>query len=1120
MSPLRRLWAGPVRRGLGLLLAPAVAVMNRLSYPGKLALISALFVLPLGLVLSLLLIELQGEINFTRHEADGITYLKPLRRLLEHTAQARLFAQRCARGDVKARPQMLRRHDEMKAAFTTLASLDRDLGTDLQTTRKLDLLQQNWHFLQAKALTLDPVDTVELHTQLLHEVRDLIAHVGDTSKLILDPRLQTYYLMDVVLLKLPAAQEHLAEARLIGAGLGPDADPGARDRARLVVLGTLLESSAADTRKSLDTAYRDDAGGALPASLEARLQAYLEAVTAAAGRMRQDGKGAPAEADAALARALDAGFRLWDETARELDRLLQADIQRTAARRNLIAGGAGLVLLLVFYLLLAFHAAVLRTVAQLAEVSQRLADGAVDEKLTLETRDELGQVATSFNRVAARLRQEWAQAREESARAREAEEALRRAEQKYRGIFENAIEGIFQTSPDGRYLSTNPALARIYGYDSPEEMIEAFTDIAGQLYVDPGRRAEFARLLEENDTVADFESQIRRKDGSIVWISEKARAVRDAAGALLYYEGSVEDVTGRKRAEEDLRRARDAAEQANRAKSEFLAVMSHEIRTPMNAVIGMTSLLLDTPLGPEQRDYAQVIRDSGDALLALINDILDFSKIEAGQLELESQPFDLRDCVEGVLDLLAGRATEKRLELACAVAPGVPGGVRGDVTRLRQILVNLVGNAVKFTERGEVVVEVKSQIPSTKSQPTPNPQFPTPKPPGSGVLELGHSDLGVGCDLAVGAWDFGGGVELHFSVRDTGIGIPADRLDRLFRSFSQVDASTTRRYGGSGLGLAISKRLCELMGGTMWVETAPGRGSTFHFTVRAAPAEVPPRPYRLGEQPELRGKRLLVVDDNPTNRQVLRLQAASWGMVVRECSGGEEALRLLRNGEAFDVAVLDIQMPGMDGLCLAEEVRRQRHALPLVALSSLGTPLPAGAPFAAVLTKPVKQSQLYEVLLRVCARASAAADGPGRGPPSELDRGLAERLPLRILVVDDVAVNQKLMLTLLERLGYRADVAGNGLEALEALERQSYDLVLMDVQMPELDGLDASRQIRQRWPTAGLRIIALTASAMQGDREACLAAGMDDYLSKPVRASDLQAALVRWGHCPPSRVGQ
>ncbi len=776
-----------------------------------------------------------------------------------------------------------------------------------------------------------------------------------------------------------------------------------------------------------------------------------------------------------------------------------------------------------------------------------LADGSsVGPPLRLQTRDELAEVVLSFNRLAQRLRQEWTQAREESRRASVAEtqlrleqEALRQAEERYRSIFENAIEGIFQTTPDGRYLSANPALARIYGYDSPEELSQRFTDIAGQLYVDPGRRAEFIRLMVEQATLANFESQVYRKDGSIIWISENCRAVREQAGGvpsgqcprgtaslgqLLFYEGSVEDVTARRQAEEQLRRAKEAAEQAARAKSEFLAMMSHEIRTPLNAVIGMTGLLLDTTLTHQQQEFTTIIRTSADALLSIVNDILDFSKIEAGQLELEEHPFQLSDSIDEALELVAARANEKGLELAYLIEPATPALVEGDSTRLRQVLVNLLSNAVKFTDRGEVVVSVRSQQSAAAGGHVGGVYSPTPQTAG-----VGSSD----CCL------------LHFSVRDTGIGIPPERCGRLFQAFSQVDASMTRRYGGTGLGLAISKRLAEMMGGSMWVESAPGQGSTFHFTVRVrVPAGQPDSPVLT---PSLRGKRLLIVDDNATNRQVLRLQVQAWGLATRETGLASEALEWIRQGEEFDVAVLDIQMPGMDGIALARAIRQYRDAeqLPLVALSSLGR-RPAeseGVGFAHFLTKPVRQSQLYNVLVNLFAgHAPLGAEGrmrvpvkggmwgggltppqttqPGekagssslKGTRLELDSSLGERLPLRILLAEDIAVNQKLMFALLGRMGYRADVAGNGLEVLAALARQPYDLILLDVQMPELDGLETARRIVQGYPVPHRpRLVALTANAFQEDRKACLEAGMDGYLSKPINPLELQRALREAG---------
>jgi CheY-like chemotaxis protein/nitrogen-specific signal transduction histidine kinase len=510
----------------------------------------------------------------------------------------------------------------------------------------------------------------------------------------------------------------------------------------------------------------------------------------------------------------------------------------------------------------------------------------------------------------------------------------------------------------------------------------------------------------------------------------------------------------------DLKRSEEEARQASRAKSEFLANMSHEIRTPMNAVLGMTTVLGGTGLNQEQREYVETIRTSGESLLALVNDLLDISKIEAGMLQTESLPFDLRPCLDEAVDLLATSAARKGLEIGCLVEDGVPVRVRTDAARLRQILVNLLSNAVKFTQRGEVFLTAAARAPES-----------------------------------------GEGMELELAVRDTGIGIPADRIHRLFRPFSQVDSSTTRLYGGTGLGLAISRRLTAMLGGTMTVESEPERGSVFRFTVRCTAEAAPPQPELEIRPPHLAGRRLLFATAKPQPARIVGWYAGRWGMPMAAAASAEEALDGIVSGSP-DLVLVDGEMEGAERIAAACGAAE----LPWVSL------LPGGAgagrasePGPPALTRPIKGPLLYAAFLDALGHdlPRAAREDAGATPGTSL-----EPPGLRILVAEDNPVNQKVLLLLLSGLGYAADLAADGLEVLAALRRQPYDVILMDVHMPEMDGLEVARRIRRNLPAQDQpRIIAVTASALQEDREACIAAGMDAYLSKPISLDDLRSIL-------------
>jgi PAS domain S-box-containing protein len=735
-------------------------------------------------------------------------------------------------------------------------------------------------------------------------------------------------------------------------------------------------------------------------------------------------------------------------------------------------------------------------ILQLAKIAGRVS---TQEDYTLRavasSRDEVGTLVTAFNQMLERIQERGTalkgandqlelrvdertrQLQEEVNDRMLAEERLSEERGILRALIDNVPDFMYVKDAQGRFVVANASLAHSMGVTNPAELVHKTDFDFYPKELASAYQQDEQKLIDSRQALFNREEEAVDCLGNKIWLLTTKVPLFDKAGQITGIAGVGRDITQRQKVEHEMQRAKEAAEAASRAKSEFLANMSHEIRTPLNGVMGMTDLALDTQLTAEQRDYLETVKASSDSLLTVINDILDFSKIEAGKIDLEAVDFNLRESLESTLKTVALRADEKALELMCDVAPEVPEFVRGDSTRLRQVIINLVGNAIKFTAKGEVAVKV-------------------------GVEKREGAD-----------WI------LRFTVSDTGIGVPEEKRELIFAPFSQADTSTTRQYGGTGLGLTISTRLVEMMGGKIWVESEVGRGSQFHFTARLGAADA--KAINAGTASTvalLRGVKVLLVDDNRTNRRILEEMMLHWKMKPVSVEDGQEALDQLsaarEAGEPFGLILTDMHMPKMDGFTLIERIRERPElaTATIMMLTSAGHRGDAARcqelGVAAYLLKPIRQLELREAIARVVGTREHESAIPLITRFS-LHDPLDSSRSLRVLLAEDNPVNQRLALRLLEKRGHRVALAGNGREALDALEKEKFDLVFMDVQMPELDGLAATANIREKEKGSGLHqpIIALTAHAMKGDREKCLAAGMDGYLTKPIRPQELEEIL-------------
>ncbi len=912
-----------------MLLSPAIAVMNRLKYPQKFVLISLLFALPLALVMYFFISEINERIEFSRKEIDGGKYLRPLRGLLEHVTQSQILAYTYATRGPSHRPELIRKQTEIEADFTALAAVEARVGEALRTSAKYEVLRENWRFLKTKLLDLQPSDSDALHSRLIADIRGLISHVGDTSNLILDPDLDSYYLMDAVLLKLPNSADISRQIWIFGKKVlltGGGTSIAVEEKSEFTRLAILLQSDLDATKAGIDLAFRNNPAQNLKLRLADPLKDYVTTTEQFLKAFDKDIIKAdtidirPDAYDRLAAQPLDASLAFWDRTVVELDGLLQARIDNFTWRRAAVTVFVGLILALVAYLFIAFYAAVMGTVRSLGETTQRMIGGQIDERFSVETRDELGNVAGSFNAIADRMRTEWAQARAESARAMAAESQLRVA--------------------------------------------------------------------------------------------------------------------------------KEAAEDATRAKSAFLATMSHELRTPMNAIIGYSDMLLEEAEdeGLESfKDDLQKINGAGKHLLSVINDILDLSKIESGKMDLYVEEFEIAGMIRDVVATVGSLASKNENTLETRV-PDNMGSMQADLTKVRQGLLNLLSNAFKFTKNGKVIFEVSRAV--------------------EGVTD----------------W-------ITFRVSDSGIGMTPEQLQMLFKPFTQADGSTTRLYGGTGLGLSITKTFCEMMGGAITAESVSGKGTSFTIRLPAVTGPITaapetPRREAVSAAPQSSAEHdtILVIDDDPLVHDMLARSLARDGFHVVTASSGKEGIRLAKELRPLAIT-LDVLMPGVDGWAILAELKETPETadIPVIMITmvdnkGLGYALGVSHYFA----KPIDRDRLAAVL----------------------NKYRSEYRPGSVLVVEDDAQTREIISRTLQKGGWLVAEAENGRVALERVAEQCPEVILLDLMMPVMDGFDFVRELRKTEAWRSIPIIIITAKDLSAEDRRRLDGYVEKILQKGAYIGD------------------